>query len=107
MKRQSRIGSFPVVWNGQSLTASVSGGFVQHQLAHDAQNPLVDAIRWVDAALYVAKNGGRGRIEKVTSSEEGTDVLKGQRPIDMAQLLDWKRHGYVVIDTIVDAKSIG
>ena len=80
---------------------------MQHPMAQEAKSPLVDAIRWVDAALYVAKNGGRGRIEQVTLSEQGVDVLKGRRPIDMAQLLDWQRHGYVVIDTISEATLDG
>ncbi len=99
----SRIERSPVAWQGQSLPVSVSGGFVEHPLANDGGSPLVDAIRWIDAALYVAKNGGRGRIEQVTLSEGGADVLKGRRPVDMAQLLDWQRHGYVVIDTIADS----
>ncbi|MFZ2236797.1 MAG: GGDEF domain-containing protein [Dokdonella sp.] len=96
----SRIEASPVLWHSQSLAVSVSGGFVEHPLANGRGSPLIDAIRWVDAALYVAKNSGRGRIEQVTLTEAGADVLKGRRPIDMAQLIDWQRHRYVVIDTI-------
>ncbi|MEO6076048.1 MAG: tetratricopeptide repeat-containing diguanylate cyclase [Dokdonella sp.] len=101
----SRIEQSPVTWHDQLLPVRVSGGYVQHPLAQDWNCPLVDAIRWVDAALYLAKNSGRGRIEQVTLSEAGAKALKGRRPLDMAQLLDWQRHGYLVIDTIAQVTA--
>ncbi|MGB8717156.1 MAG: GGDEF domain-containing protein, partial [Rhodanobacteraceae bacterium] len=44
----------PIIWHGQSIPISVSGGYVHHPLAADWQAPLADAIRWADAALYLA-----------------------------------------------------
>ena len=96
----SQIERPPVSWLGQALPVSVSGGFVQHPLAPDWEAPMVDAIRWVDAALYLAKNAGRRRVEQVRLTDSGRSGLKGRRPIDMAQLLDWQRHGYVALDTL-------
>lgn len=90
----------PVSWLGQELRVSVSGGFIQHPLAPDWEAPLADAIRWADAALYLAKNAGRRRVEQVRLTDTGRTDLKGRRPSDMAQLLDWQRHGYVVLDTL-------
>ncbi len=96
----SQIEHAPVSWLGQALPISVSGGFVQHPLAPDWEAPLVDAIRWVDAALYMAKNAGRRRVEQVRLTQGGRAGLKGRRPIDMAQLLDWQRHGHVALETL-------
>lgn len=96
----SDIENTPVSWHGQELPVSVSGGLVQHPLSTDWAAPLADAIRWADAALYLAKNGGRRRVEHVRLTATGIARLKGQRPIDMAQLMDWQRHGYVVLDTL-------
>lgn len=94
------IESDPVPWHGQSMQVSVSGGYVHHPLASEWKSPLVDAIRWADAALYHAKNTGRRRVEFVSLTEKGRTELEGRRPIDMPQLLDWERRGYVQLQTL-------
>lgn len=85
----------PVPWHGHSIAMSISGGAIRYPLAPDWQVPLVDAIRWTDAALYLAKGNGRRRIEQITLTEPGRGVLKGKRPIDLPQLQDWLRHNYI------------
>lgn len=102
----SQVEASPVLWHGHSLPVGISGGFLQHPLASDWETPLADSIGWVDAALYVAKNDGRGRIEQVTLSPSGSAVLKGRRPIDMAQLLDWQHRQFLMIETIAQAKKV-
>ncbi|HPN77951.1 GGDEF domain-containing protein [Dokdonella sp.] len=91
----------PVPWHGQSIPVSVSGGYVQHPLAQGWRAPLSDAIRWADAALYLAKNTGRRRVEHVEIRETGRIELIGRRPIDMPQLLDWQRRGYLRMRTLI------
>ena len=90
----------PISWHGQSIPISVSGGYVHHPLAADWQAPLADGIRWADAALYLAKHAGRRRVEQVEVTASGRAALKGHRPIDMAQLQDWQRQGYVEVHTL-------
>lgn len=96
----SEIERTPVPWHGQSIAVSVSGGYVHHPLAPDWQAPLADGIRWADAALYLAKHAGRRRVEQVELTQSGSVELKGSRPIDMAQLLDWQRQGYLEVSTL-------
>ncbi len=90
----------PVPWHGQTIPIRVSGGWVHYPLNKGWQAPLVDAIRWADAALYHAKNSGRRRIEKVELTDDGRLKLVNRRPIDMPQLLDWQRRGYVTLHTV-------
>ncbi len=97
----AEIESTPVPWHGHAMPVSVSGGYVRHPLAPDWRAPLADAIRWADAALYLAKNAGRRRVEQVELTAVGRAELKGRRPIDMAELQDWQRHGYVRVCTLV------
>lgn len=93
----------PVPWHGHAMPVSVSGGYVRHPLTAKWTSPLVDAIRWADAALYHAKNTGRRRVEFVRLTKLGSEQLVGRRPIDMPQLLDWQRRGYVQLQTLVTA----
>lgn len=94
----STIEQLPVAWHQQSLPVSVSGGFVQHPIVAEWKPSLADSIRWADAALYLAKNSGRGHVEEVRLSDTGRVALNERRPIDMAQLQDWQRHGYVLLN---------
>jgi diguanylate cyclase (GGDEF)-like protein len=96
----AEIENTPVPWHGQALPVSVSGGHVRHPLGRGWHSPLVDAIRWADASLYVAKNSGRRRVEWVELTEVGRVELIDRRPIDMPQLLDWQRRGYVHLRTL-------
>ncbi len=94
------IESKPVPWHGQAIAVRVSGGWVHHPLNEGWQAPLADAIRWADAALYHAKNSGRRRIEKIELTDNGRLKLVDRRPVDMPQLLDWQRRGYVNLRTV-------
>ncbi len=96
----AEIESKPVPWHGQVITVRISGGWVQHPLDEGWRTSLVDAIRWADAALYHAKNSGRRRIEKVELTDSGRLKLVNRRPVDMPQLLDWQRRGYVHLRTV-------
>lgn len=96
----AEIENTPVPWHGQSIPIRVSGGWVHFPLNEGWQAPLADAIRWADAALYHAKNSGRRRIEKVELTDSGRLKLVNRRPIDMPQLLDWQRRGYVNLRTV-------
>ena len=100
MRLLTEIEQAPVSWHGQSIPISVSGGYVHHPLAADWQSPLADGIRWADAALYLAKHAGRRRVEQVEVTASGRVALRGHRPIDMAQLQDWQRQGYVEVHTL-------
>lgn len=102
----SQIDASPFSWHGKSLHIGVSGGFIQYPLASDWGDSLTDSIRWVDAALYVAKNSGRRHIKQVTLSADGAEMLKGRRPTDMTELLAWQRSNYLQIETIAQAKSL-
>ncbi|HET9032329.1 MAG TPA: GGDEF domain-containing protein [Dokdonella sp.] len=101
----AKIETEPMLWHGQSMAVSVSGGYVHHPLAPGWNAPLDDAIRWADAALYVAKNAGRRRVERVELTPNGRVELEGRRPIDMPQLLDWQRRGYLQIRTLTTITS--
>lgn len=100
MRLLTEVEGEPVHWHDYAMPVSVSGGYVRHPLAHDWPAPLSDAIRWADAALYLAKNAGRRRIEHVELTEHGRVELAGRRPIDMPQLLDWQRRGYLQVRTL-------
>ena len=102
----SSIEKSPVAWHEHSLLVSASGGFVQHPLATESKTPLADAIRWADAALYLAKTSGRGHVQQIRLSDAGRIALKGRSPIDMAQLQDWQRHGYVLLETLASSAPI-
>lgn len=99
------IESKPVPWHGQVIAVRISGGWVQHPLDDGWKTPLTDAIRWADAALYHAKNSGRRRIEKVELTDNGRLKLVNRRPVDMPQLLDWQRSGYVNLRTVQSGDS--
>ena len=100
LRLMAEIEGAPVRWHDYAMAVSVSGGYVRHPLARDWSAPLTDAIRWADAALYLAKNAGRRRIEHVALTESGRVELAGRRPIDMPQLLDWQRRGYLQVRTL-------
>lgn len=99
----AEIGNAPVPWHDHRMPVSVSGGYVEYPLAPDWRAPLGDAIRWADAALYLAKNSGRRRVEQVVLTERGHVELYGRRPVDMPQLLDWQRRGYLQMRTLTVA----
>lgn len=103
----SEIEQTPIPWHGQSISISVSGGYVHHPLAPDWRAPLADAIRWADAALYLAKHAGRRRVEQVELTRSGSVALKGSRPIDMVQLQDWQRQGHVEVHTLQAGQPAG
>ena len=96
----TEIENTPVPWHGQTISITISGGWVHYPLDSGWKAPLADAIRWADAALYHAKNSGRRRIEKVELTDSGRLKLVDRRPIDMPQLLDWQRRGYVNLRTV-------
>ncbi|MCB1559960.1 MAG: diguanylate cyclase [Xanthomonadales bacterium] len=81
----------PLRWHDTDIRLRVSGGFVRCPLADGWPASLDDAIRWADAALYLAKNEGRQRIEQIELTAAGIDSLRGQTPVDFVQLQDWKR----------------
>lgn len=84
-----------VTWGDTALNITVSGGGVFYPLAGDPAAPFSDAVRWADAALYQAKHAGRQRIELVEVTQAGEAALRGQRPTDLSQLLEWERDGLV------------
>ncbi|GAB3092770.1 diguanylate cyclase domain-containing protein [Lysobacter terrae] len=90
----------PVLWHGQSIPVTLSGGLVRHPLAPGWTAPLADAIRWADAALYSAKRAGRDQVTQVHVTDQGARDLIGHRPLDVAQLEDWQRHGDVELHTL-------
>ena len=104
----AEVENTPVPWHGQTIPIRVSGGEVHFPLNAGWQAPLIDAIRWADAALYHAKNSGRRRIEKIELTDSGRLKLVNRRPIDMPQLLDWQRRGYVNLRTVQsEGKGVG
>ncbi|WP_460732926.1 GGDEF domain-containing protein [Lysobacter tyrosinilyticus] len=90
----------PMPWHGQSIPVTLSGGLVRHPQAPGWSAPLSDAIRWADAALYVAKRAGRDQVTQVHLTDVGARNLIGSRPIDVAQLEDWQRQGDVELQTL-------
>jgi len=90
----------PVPWHGQSIPITLSGGLVRHPQAPGWTAPLSDAIRWADAALYIAKRAGRDQVTQVHVTDPGARDLIGSRPIDVAQLEDWQRQGDVELQTL-------
>lgn len=96
----AEVENTPVPWHGQSLPIRLSGGWVPYPLESAWKAPLVDAIRWADAALYHAKNSGRRRIVKVELTDSGRLKLVDRRPVDLPQLLDWQHRGLVNLHTL-------
>lgn len=92
------VADAPVSWERGAFAITLSGGAVRHPLAAGWQGSLSDTIRWADAAMYAAKHAGRDRIVQVRLTPQGIDALAGHRPIDMAQLQDWERQGFVRIE---------
>lgn len=92
------VSAAPVAWEGGAFAITLSGGLVRHPLAAGWSASLADSIRWADAAMYVAKHAGRNRIVQVRLTRQGVDALAGHRPIDMAQLQDWERQGFVRLE---------
>lgn len=99
------VAATPVAWEGGALAITLSGGLVRHPLAAGWHASLSDSLRWADAAMYAAKHAGRDRIVEVQLAPQGVDALAGQRPIDMAQLLDWERRGLVRLQRVGEAAS--
>ncbi|WP_449448385.1 diguanylate cyclase domain-containing protein [Thermomonas brevis] len=99
------VAATPVAWEGGALAITLSGGLVRHPLAAGWHASLSDSLRWADAAMYAAKHAGRDRIVEVRLAPQGVDALAGQRPIDMAQLLDWERQGLVRLQRVGAAAS--
>ena len=89
----------PVRWHEAAITLRISGGFVRCPLADGWPASLDDAIRWADAALYLAKNSGRQQVAEIAITASGVESLRGQAPLDFVQLQDWQRRGLVDIAT--------
>lgn len=87
----------PIDWDGRRLAVTLSGGLVRHPLAPGWAATLADGLRWADAAMYAAKHAGRNRVLQVRLTPQGAAALAGHRPIDMAQLLDWQRQGFLAL----------
>jgi diguanylate cyclase (GGDEF)-like protein len=94
------VQTHPVRWGDARLPVSVSGGAVFQPFAPGWKAPLADAVRWADAALYSAKQAGRRRITVVEPTATGANALRGSRPIDLAQLLDWAREALVTLRSL-------
>ena len=94
------VQTHPVGWGDARLPVSVSGGAVYQPFAPGWKAPLADAVRWADAALYSAKQAGRRRITVVEPTATGANALRGSRPIDLAQLLDWAREALVTLRSL-------
>ena len=95
----------PVGWGDLALAVSVSGGAMFWPFAPGWDAPLADAVRWVDAALYHAKQSGRHRVTLVEPTGAGADALRGRRPIDLAQLQDWARKAQVMLRSLGPAPA--
>ena len=89
-----------VDWHGTALPLRVSGGYVRCPMSSGRQTSMLDAIRWVDAALYLAKNAGRQRVERVELTDSGIATLDGACPLDMRQLQDWQLRGLLRVRTM-------
>ena len=87
----------PVDWGDASLQVSVSGGAVFQPWATGWETSVADAVRWADAALYHAKQAGRRQVSLVAPTSSGAEALRGRRPIDLSQLLDWNREHLVAL----------
>lgn len=97
------VAAQPHACNGGTLTVTLSGGLARQPQGDASEQPLGDALRWADAALYAAKLAGRNRVVHASRSARGETALDGHRPIDVAQLHDWERQGHVALETILPA----
>ena len=95
----------PHACDAGQLPVTLSGGLARHPPGSNPDVPLADAIRWADAALYAAKLGGRNHVIQARLTDTGDAQLHGQRPVDVAQLQDWARQGYVRLETIRPAAA--
>jgi diguanylate cyclase (GGDEF)-like protein len=101
----SAVAAQPHACDGTALSVTLSGGLAQQPADVPGELPMGNALRWADAALYAAKLAGRNRVIQPGLTESGAAALRGHRPIDVSQLHDWQRQGYVTLDTIRPADA--